>query len=538
MIDIEIPLQPEKTRSYRWLERLPLILSVSLLLLPFVLSLIDARLAAFFIIGYLLIWFVRGVGLNVRVFQGYNTMKLHERLPWESMLHDVETGEVTATKVPAWHKGNIERSRVLPGAVKPSETIHVLMIAVYNEAREVVEPTIQSVLAQNYNMKKVILILAYEERGGADIAAQSKDLIKVYGDKFMFAEAIEHPKDMPHEVIGKGGNITFAGRILKKRLEARKIDPLKVLLTTLDSDNRPHPSYLNALTYTFCLCTDPKTISFQPIPIYTNNIWDVPALMRVIATGNSFWNLVLSLRPHAIRNFSAHAQSMATLIDTDFWSVRTIVEDGHQYWRTYFRYDGIHEVYPIYVPIYQDAVLSEGYRRTLKAQFIQIRRWAYGASDIAYVWTNMFIKPNQISKRNAIPKIWRLIESHVSWATGPLLLAFSAFVPILFNPEDIAANQLPFIVSNIQRVALIGLAITMYLSFKSLPPKPARYKRHRTIFMVLQWVLLPVTTIAYNSMAALYAQYRLFTGKYLDKFDVTEKAVVREDGKTISNQVN
>ena len=37
------------------------------------------------------------------------------------------------------------------------------------------------------------------------------------------------------------------------------------------------------------------------------------------------------------------------------------------------------------MPIYQDAVLSSTYVKTLKAQFIQLRRWAYGASDVPYV---------------------------------------------------------------------------------------------------------------------------------------------------------
>jgi hypothetical protein len=129
-----------------------------------------------------------------------------------------------------------------------------------------------------------------------------------------------------------------------------------------------------------------------------NNIWDAPAPMRVIATGNSFWNIILSMRPHMLRNFSSHAQPMEALIDTDFWSVRTIVEDGHQYWRTFFRYDGKHDVYPIYVPIYQDAVLTENYKKTLKAQFIQVRRWAWGASDIAYVAYLGFFRKNRIPK--------------------------------------------------------------------------------------------------------------------------------------------
>lgn len=536
MKNIEIPLQSQKKRSYIWLERLPALLTYSVLLLPFILSLIDPRLTAAFIIAYILVWFFRGVGINIRVVQGYRRMEQHKKLPWAKMIDDIENGivSVRGKGIPAWHQANIERLDLMPAAIKPSEAVHVMMVAAYNESRDVLEPTIQAVIDSEYDMKKVILILAYEQRGGERIKKDAADLVKKYGDQFLYAEAIEHPANMPNEVIGKGGNITFAGRILQKRLKELKIDPIRVQVTTLDSDNRPHAQYLNALTYMFALCPEPQYISFQPIPIYTNNIWDVPALMRVIATGNSFWNLVLSLRPHAIRNFSAHAQSMKALIDTDFWSVRTIVEDGHQYWRTYFRYDGKHDVYPIYLPIYQDAVLSEGYRRTLKAQFIQIRRWAYGASDIAYVWSKGFLAPNNVPKKELIPKLARLIENHVGWATGPILLAFSAFVPILFNPDDIASNQLPMVASGIQRVALVGLFITMFLSLKSLPPKPARYKRHRTIFMMLQWGLLPITTIFYNSMAALNSQTRLLLGKYLDEFDVTEKAVVREDGETVA----
>ena len=43
--------------------------------------------------------------------------------------------------------------------------------------------------------------------------------------------------------------------------------------------------------------------------------------------------------------------------------------------------------------------------------------------------------------------------------------------------RDIAAHQLPVIVGNIQRVAMIGLFITIFLSMKMLPPRPERYKR-------------------------------------------------------------
>lgn len=524
MKNIEIPLQSEKTKSYRWLERLPAILSWSLLALPFVLSQISPWLTVFFIVFYILMWFARTIVLNIRVLQGYYTMKAHESAPWIDLIKDIEKGEVTVAHPPKWHVKNIARLKEAPALIKPDEAIHVMMVASYNESIDIIEPTIQSVLDSDYDMKKVILVMAYEERDGAQSEPAVLEIIDKYGDRFLDAFATKHSLT-PNEVRGKGGNITYAGRILQKRLEDMKIDPERVQVTTLDADNRPHKNYIAALTYLLCLVPEPKYVSFQPIPIYTNNIWDVPALMRVIATGNSFWNIILSLRPHMIRNFSSHAQSMAALIDTDFWSVRTIVEDGHQFWRTYFRYEGRHEVYPIYVPIYQDAVLSDNYRKTLKAQFIQIRRWAWGCSDIAYVWTKAYLTPNKVPKFDKLAKLARLIESHLSWATAPLILAFAAFIPILFNPEDIAANQLPKVVSNIQTVAMIGLFITMFLSFKSLPPKPLRYKRHHSVFMVLQWVLLPITTILFNSSAALTSQTRLLFGKYLDKFDVTDKAI-------------
>lgn len=234
-----------------------------------------------------------------------------------------------------------------------------------------------------------------------------------------------------------------------------------------------------------------------------------------------------------IRNFSSHAQSMKALIDTDFWSVRTIVEDGHQFWRTYFRYDGNHDVYPIYLPIYQDAVLSSSYRRTLKAQFIQIRRWAWGASDVAYVLEKGFFTSNRVPKLDLTFKSLRLLEGHVSWATAPLLLAFAAFIPAFINHNDFAANQLPIIASRIQTIALLGIIVTIFLSLKLLPPKPARYKHRRTVLMVLQWVMLPVTTILFNALAALNSQTRLIFGWNLNKFDVTDKAVIREDKQKV-----
>ena len=88
------------------------------------------------------------------------------------------------------------------------------------------------------------------------------------------------------------------------------------------------------------------------------------------------------------------------------------------------------------------------------------------------------------------------------------------------------AHQLPDTISLFQRIALIGLIVMVYLSFKLLPPRPERYKRSRNFWMLAQWVLMPLTAIGFLSFAALNAQARLLFGKYLTKFDVTNKATV------------
>lgn len=530
MSNIEIPFPGRRDRIYRIFEILPGALSYFMLALPVILSLINVTLAAVFVLIYLLINFTRGIAGAIRGLHGFHVMRVHQKYPWTQMLNELEAGELSNTRVkrPQWHLDELKRMKERPLLMPPSEVIHAIIIATYKETREILEPTIQSVLAMDYDMKKVMLILAYEERGGERTEEQALDLIKTYKHHFKDAMAIKHPKDMPDEDIGKGGNINFTGRTLKKYLEDRKIDPVRVMVTTLDADNRPDKNYLNALSYAYTAAPDPIHASYQPVALYTNNIWDVPAPMRVLATGNSLFNLVISLRGHALRNFSSHAQPMAALIQTDFWSARTVVEDGHQFWRSYIAFDGNYRVYPLHLPISQDAVLSESYRKTLKAQFYQVRRWTYGASDVAYLAYYGFYHKNKIPKWDLWTKFWRLLEGHVTWAVGPVLVLVSGFIPAFFNPKNFAANELPLIVSRVQTVGIAAIVITVFMCLRTLPPKPARYKHHRTLFMILQWVYLPITTLFYNSMAAFNSQTRLMFKWYLTKFDFTEKAVVVE----------
>jgi hypothetical protein len=73
---------------------------------------------------------------------------------------------------------------------------------------------------------------------------------------------------------------------------------------------------------------------------------------------------------------------------------------------------------------------------------------------------------------------------------------------------------------------MLGLAVSVILAWRMLPPRPSRYGSTRNWGMLLQWVLLPFTIIIYSSATSLYSQGRLLVGSYRERFDVTVKSAV------------
>lgn len=538
MIDLELPLS-KRTKFYRFFEILPAILSYGMLVLLIVLSFVNPLWAAIYLLLLIITVFIKSIGIAFHTVKGHSRLVRAQRVDWHARLLELETPKdsyeaIKSVKSSGYdydtHKENLRLIAADETAFpKPSSLYHAIIIAAYNEAYDVIQPTIESVRNSTYNNEQIILFLTYEERGGADIEATAKRLQEEYKDTFYTFQIVKHPKDIPGELVGKGPNITYAGYELQKWCDKEKIAYDRVIVTTLDSDNRPYPSYFDYVAYEYIAQPDRKYLSYQPIALYFGNIWDAPAPMRVIATGNSFWTIISSMRPHTLRNFAAHSQPLSALVEMNFWSKRSIVEDGHQYWRSYFYFGGNYSVLPIHVPIYQDAVMADTLKKTLITQFKQLRRWGYGVSDIPYVATRIFTKHRNVPFFEGFARFARLVDSHITLATMAILITFGGWVPLIINPEasrNIAAHSLPTVISYIQQVAMIGLFITILLMLKMLPPRPARYKRHRTVLMVLQWVLMPVTSICYSAAASLNAQTHLMLGKYLDKFDVTDKATM------------
>lgn len=552
--DLEIPLG-KRTKKYRLLEILPGALSYTMIILLFALSIISPALGSYYLLLIIAVTLVKAVGIVYRTIQGYNAAKRAEKVNWHERLVDLETPheryeELLKHKCKEFafneHVENLKLLSVGKDLVlsesevavddepiffpKPKEIYHAVIMVAYNEGLETLIPTVEAVRDGSFDNERIIFVFGYEERGGEAMVENAKILKEKFKDDFFEFITVMHPKDLKDEIQGKGPNLNFAAGELLEFVKKKKIPLKNVIVTSLDSDNKMSKWYLDYVAYQFIVHPNRQHLSYQPVSLFTNNIWDAPAPMRIIAISNSFFNIISSMRSHTLKNFASHSQPLLALSEMGFWSKKTIVEDGHQYWRSLFFFKGNYEVLPIHVAIYQDAVMEETLIKTLKAQFVQLRRWDYGASDVAYVGVRLFSKDRKrIGEMPFLPlfaKFVRLLEGHVTLAAISPMVAFGGWVPKIINSrsKDLLTFNLPNTISLIQIFASVGLMTTILLSLKMLPPRPKEVKTPR-ILMILQWLLMPVVAIVYQSFAAFYSQTRLLTGNYMEKFDVTKKVV-------------
>lgn len=537
MKTLELPLG-KRRKLYRFFEILPGFLSYLAVIMLFVLSWVNPILGAIYLLLIVAITFVKAIATAFRTIQGYKVVRRAERVDWAKRLADLQDPHEAFERLHGRSDGSygfqehVQNLRILSvvegkSEPKPTDIYHAVIMVAYNEGLETLVPSVEAVRDTTFANERIIFVFGYEERGGEEMEQTAQELKKRFQGVFRDFILVKHPDNLKNEIKGKGPNLTYAGERLARYVESRHISKENVIVTSLDSDNRMSKSYLDYVAYEFIVRPDRQHYSYQPVSLFTNNIWEAQAPMRVIAMSNSFFNVISTMRPHLLKNFASHSQPLAALEGMDFWSKRTIVEDGHQYWRSLFYFEGKYSVVPIRVPIYQDAVMSETLGQTLKAQFVQLRRWDYGASDVAYVGTYLFSKERKMPFMSLFPKFMRLLDGHVTLAIMAPIVAFGGWVPMLLNlgSRGNVAWNLPTVVGWIQTFAAIGLIVTVFVSLKLLPEKPEKVKKRSRFAMILQWILSPVVAIVYQSAAAFYAQTRLMLGKYMENFDVTRKVV-------------
>ncbi len=521
----------------RFLEILPGTVSWTVLIIPIVIAALRPHWIACFVIVFDFYWLVRAVIFGTHLVSGYLKIQRDSQIDWLSRLKELKKDpRKYLEKLNSQLKniGGLEK-RILEREIRQvkkaqklgfldwEKIYQVVILPTYKEPVQTLEASIDSYLKAAFPNKRTIIVVAMEKREGGEIFKKAEILKKRFKNKFKKLIFTFHP-DIVGELKAKGANSTWAAKKLEKYLMAQKIPSENVLVSTFDADTRASKQYFATLTYKYIINSKRRQRSFQPIPLYSNNIWQVPAVNRLVAFSSSFWQMIESTRPYRMVNFSSQAMSFQTLKDINFWNTSIVSEDSRQYYRAFFQYGGKHRVIPIFCPVFMDAVLGKTLWESLKNQYRQKRRWAWGVEHFPY-FIREAAKHPEIPKRDKFIQIFRMLEGHINWATASLLIAFTIWYPFIFHPgfrSDVLGFNLPIFARYLLMLTWIGIIVSATIATLLLPPRPKKYSILKYTEIVAQWFLIPISALFFGALPALDAQTRLMTGKYLG-FWVTPK---------------
>jgi len=409
---------------------------------------------------------------------------------------------------------------------------HIIFLPTAGEPFEIVDITFNNLAHKTkYDQKKMIIVLAGEERFKEQFIQVADKIKEKYQNLFYNILVTIHPDNLEGEVKGKGSNLYHAGYETKKYIDSQNIDYKKIIVSTFDIDTISHPDYFAYLTHKFISHKKPHRASFQPMAFYHNNIWESDIVTRIVANSTTFWLLTDLARPERLFTFSSHSMSWQALVDIGFWQNNIVTEDSRIFLQCLIHYDGDYEVVPMHIPVSMNTVCVGNIKRSLVNQYKQMRRWAYGVEHFPYmVW--------QFSKNKKIPLskkwiyTWNQTEGVYTWATAPILIFFMGYLPLWlaekYELTSVLTQNAPLMLEWLMRTGMIGMIIIAFMSIIILPPMPSKHAKIRINFvfkylmMLLQWLIFPITMIIFGSIPAIDAQTRLMLGKYLG-FWVTEK---------------
>ena len=405
----------------------------------------------------------------------------------------------------------------------PDRLWHVALVPTYTEPYEKLHETIRALAEADWpRERKMIAIITREtDHDGRENVARLRE---AFGDAFLHFFHILDPLE-PGIVVGKSSAMAYGGRWLYRELLGLGFDPREVVVTDLDSDYRVHPRYFGYLSWTFLTDPDRFRRLYQPVPMFHNNLWQTPLPVRLVAIGATHVQMWRSLTPEKLISFSSYSVCLQTVHEVDYWATDAIPEDSRFYWKSFFRYSGEFQAIPLFMPIYGDAVRARSYPRSLIQQYTQIRRWAWGVTDIPYYIRNA-LAHSEIPRMLRVRRLLDLWLDHLNWAIAPFVIIFGSNLPLFLNPafaQTTLGQNLPLYASWLLTGAFACLVVLMYVEERIAPPRPAEWGLVRNVVSRIQWLFLPMVGLVFSNLPALDAQTRLMAGKYLE-YRVTEKS--------------
>jgi cellulose synthase/poly-beta-1,6-N-acetylglucosamine synthase-like glycosyltransferase len=402
---------------------------------------------------------------------------------------------------------------------------NVVIIPTYKEPVHILERTINSLKAQTLPGKQIYVCLAMEKKEPEEDRLEK---VKILKEKFknIFADFFVTVHELvPGEVVGKASNERYAAIWVKKELvDRQKMDINYITVTSCDADHVYHKNHFAALTYKFL--DNPKRYNrfWQPAVMFYSNIWELPAITRVTNTLGSIWNLSQLPRRDRLVNAQNYSLSLKLLNEVDYWDPDKIPEDWGIFFKAYYKKRGQIEVEPIYLPLHADAAQSSSTWKTLKNQYEQYKRWAWGVSDDPWIIKKYLLTPGV----PFVDKTMRLIYvfwSHFMWPVNWFIITVGLTLPSLVNPafgRTTLGFMVPKLSSLVLTIALSFLIVMLILDSIYKPKRPKHFPAWRAVIMPLEFVLMPVAGFFFSALPGLDAHTRLMLGKYME-YKVTEK---------------
>lgn len=495
---------------YRFYETIPGMLAWGTIVLLFIFSWIFPEAMAIFIILFDIYWLLKTIFLSMHLRATFSEMRKNLKIDWLGELANLhETGHES-------HESEKSISEINDQISDYSRIYHLVILPMYNEPYEVIRESMQSLANAAYPKDKFIVVLASEERGYKNTKGSIAKIEKEFKSAFFKFLITVHPADLPGEIPGKGSNETWAAKEVRRSV----IDPLQIpydniLASVFDVDTQVPPGYFARLTYVFLTSPHRERSSFQPIPFFTNNIYEAPALGRVISFSATFWHMMQQSRPERLTTFSSHSMPFKALVEIGFWQTNIVSEDSRIFWQCYLHYGGNWRVVPLHYPVMMDANVAPTFWGTLLNLYKQQRRWGWGCENIPYI-LNGFRKNKQIPFRKKCYWSFTIIEGFHSWATNALIIFALGWLPILLGGSSfhltVLSYNLPIITRWIMTFAMVGIVTSAVLSIALLPPKPKWFRPWHYPLYFVQWALMPITLIIFGAFPGLEAQTRLMLG--------------------------
>ncbi|PIP57988.1 hypothetical protein COX03_00070 [Candidatus Woesebacteria bacterium CG22_combo_CG10-13_8_21_14_all_39_10] len=482
----------------RLLEILPGFVSWNIILFPYWGILVIPNVVAYFILSYNIYWFYQSAQIAISATISHFKIQASMAYDW---LADLKV-------FPDWKK------------------VHqVIIIPTYKEPLHTLERTLESIANQTMPKDQMTIALAMEAKEPEeDRLIKVKALESKYGNMFGNFLICVHTL-LPGEAAGKASNERFAALEVKEKLIKKGKFPLEyTIVTSCDADHIYHKNHFSYLAYLFL--DDPHRYErfWQPAVLFYNNIWKIPAITRITNTIGSIIHIALLGRKDRLINMSNYSLSFKLLDDVGYWDADKIPEDWGIFFKSYYKTQGKVEVEPLYLPIYADAAQGESLIKTLRNEYEQKRRWAWGASDDPWIIKNYFLTPG-VPFWDKTLRVLYALQSHFLWPVHFFIITIGLQLPILLNPrfaKTALGYTVPKLSSFVLSVALVFLLIMLLLDRIYKPKRPKEFPLWRAILSPLEYFLMPVAGFFFSALPGLDAHTRLMLGKYIE-YKVTEK---------------